>query len=126
MKKTILIVDDDKELIKMLSYLFIAKKFEVEVADSGVTALKLLERVKPDVIFLDLMMPDMDGFQFCEVVKKDNLLKDIPIIVLSAMPADKNRDRVLALGAVDYFEKPFKSMDLVNKSLEIIQKNQDS
>ncbi len=120
MEKTILIIDDDEKLSKMLGFLFMAKGFKVEYARDGSSALDLLRRIKPNVIILDIMMTGMDGFEVCEKIKDDSSLKEIPVIVLSALPSVKNQEKMLALGAYDYFKKPFKSSDLVEKALEAI------
>lgn len=118
MEKSVLIVDDDEKLIKMLGFLFMSKGFNVEKATDGQEAIDLLKNLKPDVIILDLMMPGIDGFEVCRIIKEDPFLKDTPIIVLSALSLSENREKLSALGAYDYFEKPFKSSDLVAKALE--------
>lgn len=121
MEKTVLIVDDDEKLSKMLAFLFLAKGFKVEFANSGSEAFKVLERIQPSIVILDVMMPEMDGFEVCEKVKGDPLLKDIPIIILSALSSEQNRDKSISLGAYAYFEKPFKSTELVSKAVEAIE-----
>ena len=121
MNEQILIIDDDEKFSKMLRFLFMAKSFKVEYVSSGKEALELLEEVKPDLIILDIMMPDMDGFEVCERIKSATLLKSIPIIILSALASSQNRDKAVALGAYDYFEKPFKSADLVSKAIEAMK-----
>ena len=121
MEKTVLIIDDDEKLSKMLGFLFMAKSFKVESADGGNAALEKLKTLKPDIIILDLMMPGMDGFEVCRVIKDTPALKETPVIVLSALPSSKNREKVSELGAYDYFEKPFKSSDLVAKAIEAIE-----
>ena len=120
-KKAILIVEDDGKLSKMLSFLFAAKGFDARIANSGKEALETLKGWKPNIMLLDLMMPEMNGFEVCEKVKGDVNLKDIPIIVLSALTEEKHRQRVLELGAIDYFCKPFTSTALVNRVLEVLE-----
>lgn len=120
MDNLVLIVDDDEKLSKMLGFLFMAKGFKVEYARNGSSALDLLERIKPNVIILDIMMPGMDGFEVCERIKEDSSLNEIPVIVLSALPSIQSKKKILALGAYDYFEKPFKSSDLIEKALEAV------
>ena len=123
MEKTVLIIDDDEKLSKMLAFLFMAKGFKVESANGGPAAFKTLERVKPSVVILDVMMPGMDGFEVVEKVKEDPLLKDIPVIMLSALSSAQNREKSISLGAYAYFEKPFKSTELVSKVVEAIEGN---
>ena len=119
-KKEILIVEDDGKLSKMLSFLFAAKGFDARIANSGREALEILGSWKPDIMLLDLMMPEMNGFEVCEKLKADDRLKDIPVIVLSALTEDKHKKRVLELGAVDYFCKPFTSTALVSRVVEVL------
>ena len=121
MEKTILIVDDDEKLSKMLGFLFMAKGFNVEYADSGAAAFKVLDSVRPSIVILDIMMPGMDGFEVCEKIKENPSLKKIPVIILSALSSETNREKSLSLGAYAYFEKPFKSMELVSKAIEAIE-----
>ena len=120
-EKTVLIIDDDEKLSKMLAFLFMAKGFKVESANSGSAAFEVLERIKPSVLILDVMVPGMDGFEVCEKVKDDPSLKGIPVIILSALSSDKNREKSISLGAYAYFEKPFKSAELVSKAVEAIE-----
>lgn len=118
--KKILIIDDDLRMDKMLVFLFKGHGFKAEFADSGSHALELLKQFKPDVIILDIMMPNMDGFAVCEKIKKDANLKDIPIIVLSHISHIESKERALSLGVCDYIEKPFKSLDLIKRIKAVI------
>ena len=120
-KKNVLIVDDDKHLVKLLTFLFVGNGFKVKSAENGLVGIELLERNIPDVIILDLMMPGMDGYEFLTQIKKDYKLRDIKVIVLSALTESAARKKVLSLGAYDYFEKPFKSSVLVKKVIEAIE-----
>ena len=123
-EKVILIIDDDEKLSKMLGFLFTAKGFKVEYAKSGGDAFEALNRMRPNVIILDIMMPGMDGFEVCKKFKEKEEIKDIPVIMLSALPSAQNREKSLELGAYSYFEKPFKSMDLVAKAIEALESSQ--
>jgi len=122
-EKIILIIDDDEKLSKMLGFLFTAKGFKVEYAKSGDESFAILKRVRPDVIILDIMMPGMDGFEVCRKFKETEEVKDVPIIMLSALPSSQNKEKSLELGAYFYFEKPFKSLDLVAKAVEALELN---
>ena len=123
MEKIVLIIDDDEKLSKMLAFLFMEKEIKDEYGNSGPAAFKVLERVKPSIVILDVMMPEMDGFEVCEKVKDDPILKDIPVIILSALSSEQNREKSISLGAYAYFEKPFKSTELVSKAVEAIEDN---
>ena len=120
--KKILIVDDDLRMDRMLTFLFESQGFTVRFSETGSNAIDLLQDYRPDIILLDLLMPEMDGFEVCERIKKDPLLKDIPIIVLSALPYLAHKERAFSLGVCEYIEKPFVSIKLVNKVKEIIEK----
>ncbi len=118
--KKVLLVDDDKLIDKMISTFFMSRGISTEVAMNGIEGLEVLKKIRPDAIILDLMMPEMDGFEFCEQVKKNEQLKDIPIIVISAFPAEGNRERIQALGACDFFQKPFRVKELIERVKVVI------
>ena len=122
--KLVLIVDDDDKLTKMLQFLFVTKGFMVKLAENGIDALEKLKQNMPDVIILDIMMPEMDGFEFMKEIKTDALMKEVPIVVLTAARFDKSDSQLLSLDAYDYFEKPFKSSELLNRVIEAIEENQ--
>ena len=122
-EKLVLIVDDDDKLVKMLEFLFLAKGFIVQSAENGIDALEKLKTNMPDVIILDVMMPKMDGPEFLKEIKADALMKEVPVIVLSALGFDRSKPHLLSLGAYAYLEKPFKSSELVNKTIEAIEEN---
>jgi PAS domain S-box-containing protein len=108
-KEEILVVDDTSANLKLVSDFLGESGFEVRIAKSGVQALKLLERSSPDLILLDVMMPEMDGFETCRRLKACQKTKDIPVIFMTAI-ADfanpENKVKGLRLGAVDYITKP--------------------
>ncbi len=118
--KTILLVDDDEHIDKMIACLFEHKGLRLKVAKSGMEGLKILKTLKPGAIILDLMMPGMNGFEFCERVKGESETKDIPIIILSAYPTEENKERALSLGARNFIEKPFQNQDLISKTIAIL------
>ncbi len=118
--KKVLLVDDDELIDKMISTFFMSRGISTEVAMNGIEGLEVLKKIRPDAIILDLMMPEMDGFEFCEQVKKNEQLKDIPIIVISAFSAEDNIKRILALGACDFFKKPFRILELIERVKVVI------
>ena len=118
--KKVLLVDDDLLIDKMISTFFMSKGISTEVAVNGIEGLEILKDMRPDAIILDLMMPKMDGFEFCEHLKKDEQLKEIPIIALSAYCSETNIKRIMALGACAFFKKPFRVKELVDKVKSII------
>lgn len=108
-KEQILIVDDTQANLKVISDFLRESGFEVRAAKSGLQALKTLEKAVPDLILLDVMMPEMDGFETCRHLKAWEKTKDIPVIFMTAIADSSNsatKVQGLALGAVDYISKP--------------------
>ncbi|SMP52866.1 response regulator receiver modulated diguanylate cyclase [Desulfonatronum zhilinae] len=106
-KPAVLIVDDQKTVIHALAQL-LKEDYHVLVAASGAKALELASReTSPDLILLDVMMPDMDGYEVCRRLKNDPKTKGIPVIFVTAMGSGENEAKGLNLGAVDYIPKPF-------------------
>jgi CheY-like chemotaxis protein len=105
-KETILIVDDTAENIDILSNI-IKSKYKVKVAINGNIALKAVNSSpKPDLILLDVMMPQMDGYEVCKILKSNPQTKDIPVIFITALDDNISEEKGLNLGAVDYIAKP--------------------
>jgi len=106
MYKTILVVDDAPENLTMLTG-FLKDLYRVKVATTGKDALKIaFSGEPPDLILLDIMMPEMDGYEVCGVLKGDSQTVDIPVIFLTALTDMENELKGLNLGAVDYITKP--------------------
>ena len=112
-KKTALIVEDSKALANMLSFLFMSRGIEVITATNGKKAMEQIKESAPDIIITDLMMPEMDGFELCKTLKNNVELKQIPLIVVSALPSEKNKEQLISLGADDYIQKPFEPAELI-------------
>ena len=113
-EKRILIVDDTPTNIKVLIPILMDHgKFQINIANNGVDALKLLEKIVPDLILLDIMMPEMDGFETCKRIKETEHLKDIPIIFLTAKNETEDLAKGFGLGAADFVCKPFNSVELI-------------
>ena len=106
MKKQILVVDDSEHNINLIVDA-LAGKYRISVATSGPDAIALVERVLPELILLDVMMPAMDGYAVCRALKSDCRFSGIPIIFLTALHDESDETKGLALGAVDYITKPF-------------------
>lgn len=102
----ILIVDDTKLNIDILLET-LSTDYRVSVAMSGGAALENVKKNRPDLILLDIMMPEMDGYQVCQKLKENPLTKNIPVIFVTARSDDTDEEKGLALGAVDYITKPF-------------------
>ena len=104
-KQTILAVDDTLANIDVVKGV-LAQDYLVQAALSGKMALKIIEKQKPDLILLDIMMPEMDGYEVCKLLKSQAETKDIPIVFLTAKSQEDDETKGLALGAVDYITKP--------------------
>jgi len=112
-KKLILIVDDNPENRKVLGNLLIQNGYEVGVSTDGFKALEFVEKIEPDLILLDVMMPGMNGWEVCEKLKKEPSKKHIPIIFLTAKTETEDIVHGFDVGGVDYVTKPFNSAELL-------------
>lgn len=108
---TILVVDDE-EPVALSIELSLRRDYQVRVANSATDALKIIRRSPPDLIILDIIMPGMDGIQFCNELRKDPLFKSIPILFLTAKGRIEDKIAGLEAGADDYLTKPFDVREL--------------
>ncbi len=113
MGKRVLVVDDEPNIVLSLEFLMREAGFEVEIARNGQEALAAIARRPPDVLLLDVMMPEMDGFEVCERLRADPRGRATKVVMLTARGRDSERQRGLALGADAYVTKPFSTRDLV-------------
>ncbi|MFI5184741.1 MAG: PleD family two-component system response regulator [Vicinamibacteria bacterium] len=121
MAKRILVVDDDENILNLEKTILEQKGFDVTGAAGGVEALKLLAEQVFDLVLLDVMMPEVDGFTVCRKIKEDPRLKDIPVIFLTARGGGEALAEGFESGAVMYINKPFtanKLLTIVNTMLE--------
>jgi two-component system, sensor histidine kinase and response regulator len=121
-KVTVLVVDDNQENLKVVSNLLKEKKYKIALAEDGLNALKILNSNKIDLILLDIMMPDMDGFEVCKRIKEQDETRDIPIIFLTARTDTDDIVKGFRMGGVDYITKPFKKEELharVNSQIQL-------
>jgi len=123
-KPFILIVDDVPKNLQVLGSILRAKGYFFTPATSGKQALKIIEKRLPDLILLDIMMPETDGYEVCSILKKDLKTKDIPIIFLTAKTDTEDIVKGFELGGVDYITKPFNPTELlarINTHLKILK-----
>ena len=113
MQKKILVVDDDPDVVELLRFNLKNAGFAVGTASNGVEALKKACSVSPDLILLDLMLPEMDGFAVCEILRRDSFTATVPIIMLTALSSEMARYTGLEAGANDYVTKPFSPKELI-------------
>ena len=104
-KFSVLVVDDEPANIDILLGI-LSPYYNVKVAPSGAVALKIVQQFTPDLILLDIMMPEMDGFEVCKQLKTDRLLSQIPVIFVTALTQGESEEKGFKLGAVDYITKP--------------------
>ncbi len=131
-KPLILVVDDVQKNLQVVGTTLMDEGYEISMANHGEKALRLLEKLTPDLILLDVMMPDINGYQVCERIKQNEALKNIPVIFLTAKTELDDIVNGFKLGAVDYVTKPFKKEELlvrihthleVKFARELIEKN---
>ncbi|MCL5774018.1 MAG: response regulator [Firmicutes bacterium] len=113
-KKKIMIVDDEPELLESLEMSLKMNNFDSVKAGSGKECLDLVKTQKPDLIVLDIMMPEMDGFEVLNRLKADNGTKDIPVILLTAKTGDMDVLKGYQEGAAVYITKPFLFAELID------------
>ncbi len=116
MIKKILVIDDEKDVVELIKARLEANKYEVFTAFSGKDGLEKTKTYQPNLILLDIMMPEMDGFEVLRRLKDMRLkkeIKNIPVVMLTAKGEVSSMSRARELGSVDYFVKPFDSEELL-------------
>ncbi len=113
MKKVIVLIEDDADLFTLLKYNLEKEGFSMVGSQTGKGALDLCRRVRPDLILLDIMLPDSDGLDICKGIRNDVELTQVPIIFLTARASETDRIVGLELGANDYIVKPFFIRELI-------------
>jgi cyclic di-GMP phosphodiesterase len=120
---SILIVDDTLTGRKALELLLKQEGYRLAFASNGVEALRRAGEFEPDVILLDVMMPDMDGFEVCQRMRNDPNLLDVPILLLSSLTERDDRLKGIGAGADDFISKPFDNVELLIRVRTIIRLN---
>ena len=119
---TILIVDDEPDILEILSYNLSNEGYNVETADNGSKAVKMAKKIKPQLIILDVMMPEMDGIEACEQLRKIKSLEDTVITFLTARGEDYSQVAGFEAGADDYITKPIKPKVLISKIKALLRR----
>ena len=114
MRKKILIIDDEQDLVSVVKLRLKANNFLVSEAFTAKEGLKKAEE-KPDLILLDILLPDSDGYQVCQRLKSNSKTQDIPIIIFTASSLKDLAKKAIDAGAIDYLIKPFEPKDLLEK-----------
>jgi CheY-like chemotaxis protein len=115
----ILIVDDEADFIELVKFRLSDLPCEFLVANDGVQALSQARQYKPDLILLDILLPDLDGLSVCEILKRQPATKKIPVIFMSALSSDVTK-RTAAMQAEDFFTKPLDLERLVNRVRDLL------
>ena len=113
MSKKIAVIEDNQTNIKLIRYQLEMEGFDVHIEETGNAGLKMIKNQKPDMVILDIGLPDMDGFELCKTLRKDKVTKDYPIIMLTAKGEDRDKIEGLKLGADDYITKPYNADELI-------------
>ena len=122
MAQRILVVDDDKEIVRLMHAYLEQAGYQALVAYDGETALHILRRESPDLVLLDLMLPDRDGWDVTRIVRGDPGLASTPIIMLTARVEDQDKILGLELGADDYVAKPFNPREVVARVRAVLRR----
>ncbi len=125
MKESILIVEDEKDIVKMLDYNLKKEGFKTSAVYDGEDALDTANKECPDLIVLDLMLPGMDGLEVCKALKSASKTAAIPIIMLTAKGQETDKIVGLELGADDYMTKPFSPRELIARIKAVIRRGKD-
>ena len=121
MAKKILIVDDEVQLVEMVKMRLEASGYEIIFAHDGQEGLDKAKKEKPDLMILDLMLPKIDGYKVCRMLKFDEKYKQIPIILFSARAQDEDKQMGKEVGADAYITKPFDPQALLGKIKELLK-----
>ena len=125
LKQRILVVDDDKEVVRLMSAYLEQAGYGVLVAYNGESAMHILRRERPDLVLLDLMLPDRDGWDITRTMRADPTLRHTPIIMLTARIHDTDKIVGLEMGADDYVTKPYNPREVVARRTGTIAGSRD-
>jgi two-component system alkaline phosphatase synthesis response regulator PhoP len=117
--KKVLVVDDDVKTVELVKLYLIREGYQVLPAYDGIEALRLARESRPDLVVLDLMLPDIDGFEVCRILRHES---DVPIIMLTARSTDQDKLTGLGLGADDYVTKPFSPKELAARVQAVLRR----
>lgn len=126
MKHKILVVDDEPDVVRLIEFNLKAAGYDVITAEDGAEALQRARSASPDLIVLDLMLPEVEGLEVCKLLRRDPATAQVPIIILTAKAAEVDRILGLELGADDYVTKPFSPRELVLRVKKRLQRLEES
>jgi two-component system phosphate regulon response regulator PhoB len=123
---TILVIEDEKDILELITFNLKNDGFNVITSIDGEEGLEKTRLYNPDLILLDIMLPGINGFQFCSSIRTSKKLKDIPVIILTALGDEKNIVKGLEKGADDYITKPFSNKVLLARIKNVLKRNKRS
>ena len=124
MKIRVAVIEDNQVNIDLIRYQLKVEGFEVFIEKTGEKGLKMIKNQKPDLILLDVGLPDIDGFELCRNLRSDEMTKDYPIIMLTARAEDSDRIEALKLGADDYITKPYNAEELILRIKNLLKRTE--
>lgn len=113
--KKILVIDDEKNILKSIVMYLEGHKYSVQAISNGLDGIKFAKEYMPDLILLDLVLPDIDGYMVCKTIKESLETENIPIVIMSAKSQQVDIDKAFDVGALDYIMKPFEPQKLLEK-----------
>lgn len=125
LKKRILIVEDEESLLKLETILLTVKGYEVTGVLNGNEAMQKLTADNFDLVLLDIMLPDIDGFEVCRRIRSNPRTENIPVVMLTAKKTTEDLERGVACGATTYLTKPFKSTLIIGEINKLINSNEN-
>ena len=125
-QKNVLIVDDELSILVPLKFLLEKSNYRVDLAQSGKEALEKISQLKPDLILLDIMLPDLDGYEIYQLIRENSDWDDIKVIYLSAKNRDVDTAKGLNLGVDAYVTKPFSNAELLEKIEALLSINESA
>ena len=119
--RKILLVDDEPFILKSLSFVLTKEGFQIETARDGLEAMAMIRKNRPDVVFLDIMMPKKNGMEVCQWIREDPALQGMYVILLTAKGQEMDREKGYSIGADEYMTKPFSPSSVVKRLREILR-----
>ena len=124
MKIKIAVIEDNQTNIDLIRYQLKVEDFEVFIEKTGKTGMTMIKNQEPDLVLLDVGLPDIDGFELCQKLRSDQTTKDYPIIMLTARSEDSDRIEALKLGADDYITKPYNAEELILRIRNLLKRTE--
>ena len=124
-QKHIIVIEDEKDILDVLEYNLKREGFRVSTLSDGKAGLKMVRQDKPDLVLLDIMLPEIDGLEICRILKSETSTRNIPIIMLTAKEEESDVVLGLGLGADDYVTKPFSPKELIARIKALLRRSNE-